>query len=158
MALDPIEFRQALSRFASGVTVVTVATEGELHGMTASSFASVSLDPPRVLVCLDKNSHTRSLLEGSSSFAVNVLAVQQESISRAFASAGPKPFGSLPHKKGDNGAPLLDGALAWIECTTTEIVDGGDHDIVIGDVTSCSSADGDPLIYFARGYRELGDD
>lgn len=158
MAVDPTEFRQALSRFASGVTVVTVAGEGELHGMTASSFASVSLDPPRVLVCLDKSSHTRSVLDSSSTFAVNVLSAEQEPISRAFASAGPKPFGSLPHKKGDNGAPLLDGALAWIECTTTEIVDGGDHDVVIGDVTACSSAAGTPLIYFARGYRSLGDD
>lgn len=158
MTVDPIEFRQALSRFASGVTVVTVAAEGELHGMTASSFASVSLDPPRILVCLDKSSRTRSLLNESSSFAVNVLSAEQEPISRAFASAGPKPFGSLPHKQGDNGAPLLDGALSWIECTCIEIVDGGDHDIVIGDVTACSSADGDPLIYFARGYRSLGDE
>ncbi len=156
--VDPEEFRTALSRFASGVTVVSVGAEGKLHGMTASSFASVSLDPPRVLVCLDKSSHTRSLLERSGTFAVNILSADQEPISRAFAHAGPKPFEALPYKRGGNGAPLLDGALAWIECTTAEIVDGGDHDIVIGDVTACSSADGNPLIYFARGYRSLGND
>ncbi|MDQ3964678.1 MAG: flavin reductase family protein [Actinomycetota bacterium] len=158
MPLDPAEFRQALSRFASGVTIVTIRTADELHGMTASSFASVSLDPPRVLVCLDKSSHTRSLLERSSSFAVNVLSAEQEPLSRAFASSGPKPFAGLAHKEAENGAPLLDGALAWIECTTTEIVDGGDHDVVIGEVTACSSADGAPLIYFARRYRSLGNE
>lgn len=158
MPVDPTEFRRALSRFASGVTIVTVVATDELHGMTASSFASVSLEPPRVLVCLDKSSHTRSLLERSGSFAVNVLSAKQEEISRAFASSGPKPFEDLAHKQGTNGAPLLDGALAWIECDTVEVVDGGDHDVVIGEVTACSSADGDPLIYFARGYRSLGDD
>ncbi|HEV3473618.1 MAG TPA: flavin reductase family protein [Actinomycetota bacterium] len=158
MPVDPVEFRQALSRFASGVTIVTVVASDELHGMTASSFASVSLDPPRVLVCLDKSSHTRSLLERSGMFAVNILSADQEPISRAFAHAGPKPFEDLSYKRGSNGSPLLDGALAWIECTTAEVVDGGDHDIVIGDVTACSSADGDPLIYFARGYRSLGNE
>ena len=158
MSVDPVEFRQALSRFASGVTIVTVAVADELHGMTASSFASVSLDPPRVLVCLDKSSRTRSLLDSSNGFAVNVLSAEQEDISRAFANSGPKPFDSLSHKQGQSGAPLLDGALAWIECTTNEIVDGGDHDVVIGDVTSCSSADGAPLIYFSRDYRALEDE
>lgn len=158
MPVDPTEFRHALSRFASGVTVVTVTSSGELHGMTASSFASVSLEPTRVLVCLDKSSRTRSLLETSGSFAVNVLSADQEPVSRGFASAGPKPFEALGHKLGENGAPLLDGALAWIECTTVEIVDGGDHDVVIGEVTACSWADGAPLIYFGRRYRSLGND
>ena len=151
-------FRQALSRFASGVTVVTVAAGDELHGMTASAFASVSLQPPRILVCLDKSSRTRALLAEVRDFAVSVLGANQEEISRAFANTGPKPFESSNHKRGENGAPLLDGALAWLECSVAEIIDGGDHDIVLGNVTACTSAEGNPLIYFDRRYRSLRDD
>jgi flavin reductase (DIM6/NTAB) family NADH-FMN oxidoreductase RutF len=147
------EFRTALSRFASGVTVVTVGSDGTLHGMTASSFASVSLEPPRVLVCLDKSSRTRALL--SDTFAVNILNAEQEDVARAFAHAGDKPFGSLSHELGASGAPLIHGALAWIECATSSIVDGGDHDIVIGDVTDCSSVEGSPVVYFARDYHSF---
>lgn len=154
MNLDPEEFKGALSYFASGVTVVTVSSEGTLHGMTASSFASVSLDPPRVLVCLDKSSRTRALL--SDTFAVNILSADQESISRAFANTGEKPFDFLDHELGSSGAPLIRGALAWIECATSSIVDGGDHDIIVGDVTGCTSAHGQPLVYFGRSYRTLG--
>lgn len=155
MNLDPAEFKAVLGRFASGVTVVTVASEGTLHGMTASSFASVSLDPPRVLVCLSKSSRTRALL--ADTFAVNVLSADQESISRAFAHTGDKPFDTLDHEIGVSGAPLIRGALAWIECATSSIVDGGDHDIIVGDVTGCTAAEGQPLVYYARSYRTLGD-
>jgi flavin reductase (DIM6/NTAB) family NADH-FMN oxidoreductase RutF len=153
--VDSQSFKESLGRFASGVTVVTVEADGTKHGMTASSFASVSLDPPRVLVCLDKSSRTRALL--SDSFAVNILSADQEEISRAFAHKGDRPFELLPHETGANGAPLIHGALAWIECSTSSIVDGGDHDIIVGDVTECTSADGQPLIYYARAYRSLGD-
>jgi flavin reductase (DIM6/NTAB) family NADH-FMN oxidoreductase RutF len=156
--VEPEDFRQALSRFASGVTIVTVADDDELHGMTASAFASVSLDPPRVLVCLDKTSHTRALLSELGSFAISVLNAEQEEISRAFAHSGPKPFDGLSHKRGENGAPLLDGALAWIECSVVEVIDGGDHDIVLGEVTACTPSDGEPLIYFDRRYRSLHDE
>lgn len=154
MAVDQDEFKAALSRFATGITVVTVEAGGTKHGMTASSFASVSLDPPRVLVCLDKSSRTRALL--SDAFAINILGSEQESVSRAFAHAGDKPFSELDHERGPaSGAPLLHGALAWIECATSSIVDGGDHDIIVGDVTGCSSANGQPLIYYSRTYRTL---
>lgn len=153
MTVSPDEFKTALGRFASGVTVVTVGGNGTLHGMTASSFASVSLEPPRVLVCLDKSSRTRALL--SDSFAVNILSAEQEHISRSFAHAGEKPFSELGHEIGASGAPLIHGSLAWIECATSSIVDGGDHDIVIGDVTRCSHADGHPLVYYQREYHSL---
>lgn len=154
MPPEPEEFKAALGRFASGITVVTVDAGGTKHGMTASSFASVSLDPPRVLVCLDKSSRTRALL--SDRFAINVLSAEQEEISRAFAHSGRKPFDTLPHDIGASGAPLIHGSLAWIECATSSIVDGGDHDIIVGDVIACTSSDGSPLIYFSRGYRSLG--
>ncbi len=155
MTVDASDFRQALSRFATGITVVTVATETELHGMTASSFASVSIEPPQVLVALDKRSRTRALVTQTGSFAINVLAAHQEDVSRAFASTGPKPFDRLVHQRGENGAPLLDGALAYLECTTSQVIDGGDHDVLIGLVTRCTTNDGAPLIYFDRAYRSL---
>jgi flavin reductase (DIM6/NTAB) family NADH-FMN oxidoreductase RutF len=153
VTVDAEAFKSALSHFASGITVVTVDADGRKHGMTASSFASVSLDPPRVLVCLDKSSRTRALL--SDTFAVNILSSEQEAVSRAFAGSGDKPFDTLEHEVGASGAPLIRGALAWIECATSSIVDGGDHDIVVGDVLTCASAEGQPLIYFSRTYRAL---
>lgn len=153
MPVDPDSFKTALGRFATGITVVTVDADGTKHGMTASSFASVSLDPPRVLVCLDKSSRTRALL--ADTFAINILSSEQEGISRAFAHAGDKPFDEIGHEVGSSGAPLIHGALAWIECATSSIVDGGDHDIIVGDVIGCRAGDGQPLIYFSRGYRTL---
>lgn len=151
--IDPDAFRDALSRFASGVTVVTVANEGKLHGMTASSFASVSLDPPRVVVCLDKSSRTRALL--ADTFAVNILSADQEDAARAFAGSGEKPFGKMSHELGISGAPLLHGCIAWVECETSSIVDGGDHDMIIGNVIGCRVEQGQPLLYFDRAYRSL---
>lgn len=154
MGVTPEEFRKALSRFASGVTIVTVATDDAMHGMTASSFASVSLEPPLILVVLDKSSHTRELVMHRRAFAVNVLGADQETISRAFARSGHKPFDELTYHLSD-GLPLLDGAIAWIECSIFRVVDGGDHDIVIGEVTNCSTREGTPLIYYERAYRSL---
>jgi flavin reductase (DIM6/NTAB) family NADH-FMN oxidoreductase RutF len=149
-------FKEALSRFASGVTIVTVAKDGELHGMTASSFASVSLEPPLVLVCLERTSRTRSLVLSSGAFAVNVLAHHQEPIARTFSGRGPKTFASLPHKPGRSGAPLLSEAIAWLECTIHSVIEAGDHDLVIGDVVACDVGDGTPLLYYGRSYRSLG--
>ena len=157
MAVSPEEFRDALKRFATGVTVVTVATGDRAHGMTASSFASVSLEPPLVLVCLDKSSTTRSLILEHGTFAVNVLAGDQEHISRWFSKLGTKPFEDLAHRSGVNGDPLLDGAIAWIECEVHQIVEAGDHDIVIGRVIACEANVGTPLVYFDQEYRSLKD-
>lgn len=149
------EFRTALSRFASGVTVVTVAIDQALHGMTASSFASVSLDPPLVLVALDKSSHTRTLVARRRAFAVNILGADQETLSRAFAQSGHKPFDDLTYRLSADGLPLLDGAIAWLECTVDQTIDAGDHDIVIGAVQRCETRGGTPLIYYERAYRSL---
>ena len=157
MAVSPDEFRLALKRFATGVTVVTVAGGSRAHGMTASSFASVSLEPPLVLVCLDKSSTTRSLILEHGTFAVNVLGGDQEHVSRRFAKRGTKPFEELTHSPGVNGDPLLDGAIAWIECEVHQIVEAGDHDIVIGKVIACDARPGAPLVYFEQEYRSLKD-
>lgn len=155
--VGPEEYKAALRKFGSGITVVTVSSGSELHGMTASAFASVSLDPPLISVCLEKTSHTRALVIETGSFAVNILAATQEDIARSFAHAGPKPFDRLAHRTGADGAPLLEGAIAWIECAVRDVFDGGDHDIVIGEVRSGTTNNGDPLLYYERAYRLLKD-
>ncbi|MDQ3914947.1 MAG: flavin reductase family protein [Actinomycetota bacterium] len=155
MSVTAGEFRDALRKFASGVTIVTVAGDDELHGMTASAFASVSLDPPLVLVCLDKTSRTRALVARTGSFAVNVLRSDQEEASRAFALPGVKPFETVPHHAGGNGAPVLDEAIAVLECGTFRVFEAGDHDVVIGEVTAASALGGDPLVYYDGTYRSL---
>ncbi len=155
MSVSSDDFRAALRQFASGVTIVTVAATDELHGMTASSFASVSLDPPLVLVCLDKTSRTRTLVAQTGSFAVNVLRSDQEEVSRAFSQPGLKPFATVPHRPGRNGAPLLDDAIAALECTTYRVFEAGDHEVILGEVTASAVPGGDPLVYHDGAYRSL---
>jgi flavin reductase (DIM6/NTAB) family NADH-FMN oxidoreductase RutF len=155
MGVDPSEYKNSLRKFASGVGLVTVATNGNLHGMTVSSFASLSLDPPLVVACLENGSRTRAMVFESRAFSVNILAAHQTHIARAFAAAGPKTFDGLAFHSGRKGAPLLDDAIAWIECDVQEIVDGGDHDIVVGEVMSCTANEGTPLLYFDRHYHSF---
>lgn len=157
MAVSPDAFRSALRRFASGVTIVTVAAGDELHGMTASSFASVSLVPPLVLVCLDKSSRTLTLVAETGSFAVNVLRAGQQEVSRAFSLPGQKPFASVSHRLGANGAPVLDDAIAVLECATYQVFEAGDHEVVLGEVTAASAPGGDPLVYYDGAYRSLSE-
>jgi flavin reductase (DIM6/NTAB) family NADH-FMN oxidoreductase RutF len=153
MAVGPDDYKDALRKFASGVTVVTVAAEGRVHGMTATSFASVSLEPPLVLVSLEKSSRTRAMVVSSMAFAVNVLRESQEDIAHAFARPGRKSFDGLTTHAGKSGAPLLDDAIAWIECDVHSVVDGGDHDVVLGEVVACTAYPGAPLLYYNRDYR-----
>lgn len=155
MGVGPQEYKEALSRFTSGVTVVTVGAGGRVHGMTASSFASVSLEPPLVLVSLEKTSRTHDLVLEAGTFAVNILGSTQRDIARAFARRGDKPFDSLPYRLGANGAPLIDGSLAHLECRTVDVVEGGDHDLFIAEVTATQVHEGTPLVYYRRDYRAL---
>lgn len=157
MPVSPDAFRTALRKFASGVTIVTVSAGEELHGMTASSFASVSLVPPLVLVCLDKTSRTLTLVAQSGSFAVNVLSSDQREASRAFSRPGTKPFESISHRSGANGAPVLDDAIAVLECSTYQVFEAGDHEVVLGEVTAATIPGGDPLVYYDGAYRSLSD-
>lgn len=153
--VSPEEYRDAVRHFASGVTIITAAAEGEVNGMTASSFASVSLEPPLILVVLDKASRTNAMIQKVGSFAVNILAREQEEIARTFARSTDKTFDELPHQVGPMGAPLLDGSLVWLECRTTEVFGAGDHDIVIGEVLTTGGSEGEPLVYHDRSYRGL---
>ena len=145
-------FRNALRKFASGTTIVTVERNGEPHGMTASSFASVSLDPPLILVCLDVKSKTRSILQETKWFCVNILAADQEWMAKAFSLPGKKPFDKLEHRPTGNGLPIIGESIAWLECEVRETISAGDHDVVIGAVTDCDADERDPLLHYDRRY------
>lgn len=158
MAIRSEGFKAALSRFASGVTVVTTLTEKGLpHGITVSAFSSLSLDPPLVLICINKQAIAHGALLASGRFAVNVLAADQEHLSRHFATRPTvgDQFRGISTSTGLSGMPLLDGALASIECTIVRMADGGDHTIFLGQVESSRVSDEPPLLYFMGEYRRL---
>ena len=153
--VGPDAFREALKKLATGVTIVTTSHDGEQHGLTASSFASVSVEPPLILVVLNTASRTHTLLKESKTFAVSILGAGREDLARAFAEKGAKPFDSVPHRLSPDGDPILDAAIAWLECSLEERFPGGTHEIILGRVEQCGWRDGGPLVYFERGYRSL---
>ena len=155
--------RDVVGRFATGVTVVTMADGGQPCGMTANAFSSVSLDPPLVLICVDKAASVYEPIQRARAFAVNILSEDQRSLSDFFARHGRKgegdPMGGFPHRSGKTGSPILDGTLAWLDCRLTEQFGGGDHSIVIGEVIDLqlSEPSGAPLLFYAGGYHNVGD-
>ncbi|MCI0485888.1 MAG: flavin reductase family protein [Blastocatellia bacterium] len=150
------EFRRALSRFASGVTVVTAKCEDDqLRGITVSAFSSLSLDPPLVLICIDRRASLHDHLEEGRHFAVNILAEGQEDISHRFASKVPDRFDGLACREGTAGSPLIEGALAAIECRIVHAYPGGDHTILVGEVISTNVSEGKPLLYCQGNYARL---
>lgn len=156
MPISKDEFRSAMGRFASGVTVVTVKSKDDkLSGITVSAFSSVSLEPPLILVCISKGASVHDLLEEGHYFAVNVLAEDQEIISRRFASKEPDRFSGMGYTEGGTGAPLITGAIASIECRVAHVYPGGDHTIIVGEVEIVNVSDGKPLAYFRGGYVQL---
>jgi flavin reductase (DIM6/NTAB) family NADH-FMN oxidoreductase RutF len=156
MSVTKDEFRRALGHFASGVTVVTSRCEDEiLRGITVSAFSSLSLDPPLVLICIDKRASLHDHLKEGGYFAVNLLAEDQELISRRFASKDADRFEGLGYRAGETGAPLINGVIAAIECRIAHTYPGGDHTIVVGEVIDTHVNEGRPLAYFRGGYVRL---
>ncbi|MGA9768423.1 MAG: flavin reductase family protein [Blastocatellia bacterium] len=156
MSVSKDEFRSALGRFASGVTVVTTTSKDDKpSGITVSAFSSVSLEPPLILVCIDKRASVHDLFEKGHHFAVNILAEDQEILSRRFASKEPDRFSGTGYTEGETGAPILTGALASIECRVVHAYPGGDHTIIVGEVERLDVNDGKPLAYFRGGYVQL---
>ena len=150
------DFRDALARWASGVTVVTARdAEGEPAGMTAASFAAVSLDPPLVLVCVARAAQSHDGLVGAPGFAVHLLGADQAAMSRRFAEPGPAKFNGLAGGSGPFGAPLLPFDVARLVCAHHAALDGGDHTILVGRVVSTELAGSDPLLYCNRTYGRL---
>lgn len=164
MALDPrlaADFRKVLARYATGVVVVTLRADGDDHAMTANSFTSVSMDPPLVLVCVERDSRFFEALDASDGqWAVSILNADQEGTARWFATKG-RPlagqFERVAHHRAPNGLPLIDGALAHILCHTEARHEAGDHDILVGQVSDMAIAEAhqQPLLYFAHGFRAL---
>lgn len=151
---DPARaLRGALGSFATGVTVMTAAAAGGRRvGVTANSFASVSLDPPLVLWCLDLTAPSLPVFRAASHFCVNVLGIDQHALCRRFAQASEDKFGGLEITEGLGGAPRFAGCLARFECTVHAEHDGGDHAIFIGRVERFETGQGRPLIFFGGGF------
>ena len=154
--VDPAQFRQLLGRFATGVSVVTTRDpQGRPIGMTASSVASVSLDPPLLLVSVSREHDMHPALKAAPRFVLNVLAADQEEISRRFAAEHPDRFDGIGYHETRQGIPVLDGVLASIECEKQAEAPGGDHTVFFGLVTGGSVTDRSPLLYYRGGYAGL---
>ena len=155
----PPLFRQLLGRFVTGVTVLTARdADGNPVGMTASSLASVSLAPPLVSVCIEISASAHDTLIEAEHFVVNVLAEDQEELSRRFAQPqSTQDFDGIGWFDGEVGAPRLNGAVAHIECAREATWPGGDHTILLGRVVSGAVGEGRPLVYYRGGYTGLGE-
>jgi flavin reductase (DIM6/NTAB) family NADH-FMN oxidoreductase RutF len=155
MPIDKQEFRRVLGHFAAGVTVITTVGDGKPYGLTATAFTAVSLEPPLVLVCVDKRSDSHPHFHASRVFAVNFLAHDHEDVSRRFAVSGGDKFGDMPIRTGVTGAPVFSDALGHLECRATEVIEAGDHTIFIGQVEAADAREGEPLLYFRGAYRRV---
>ncbi len=156
MVKNSQKLRQVMGQFATGVTVVTtVDKSGKPFGLTANAFTSLSLEPPLALVCIEKTVHCYSCFDESNVFAASVLSEKQEEISRRFATSGIDKFSAVPWHPGKSGLPLLDGAIAHIECKIVKSYDGGDHTIYVGEVQEIQVEEGQPLIFFHSQYHRL---
>ena len=154
--LDPKELRGAFGHFATGVTIITTkGADGTPYGLTANAFTSLSLDPPLCLVCVDRKAESFAHFYDSKVFTVNVLTVDQESLSNRFAKSGGDKFTGVETIPGHHGAPLIAGALAHLECTITDTLEGGDHVIHVGRVDRIDVRAGDPLLFFQGRYCRL---
>jgi flavin reductase (DIM6/NTAB) family NADH-FMN oxidoreductase RutF len=150
---DEARFRQVLGHFATGVTVVTGLAGAEPVGLAVNSFTSVSLEPALVAFCVAKRSRTWPQLRAAGAFCVNILAEDQEALSRAFAAHPPDRFLGVGWRPGRSGSPILAGVLAWIECTLEAEHDAGDHVIVVGRVRELDvGTEGRPLVFYRGGY------
>ena len=156
MAIDQDEFRRVMGHFASGVTVVTTRHDDTNFGITVSAFCSLSLVPQLVLISINQEAPSHAALLAAGRFAVNILAEDGEWLSRRFATREIDKFQGVAYKLGQTGSPLLDGALATLECRITQHVPAGDHTIFIAEVISAATEEGKPLLYYRSGYHQLG--
>jgi flavin reductase (DIM6/NTAB) family NADH-FMN oxidoreductase RutF len=156
MSVDQSTFRSVLGRFATGVTIVTALDKRKRDvGMTVSAFASVSLDPPLVLFCVDHSASVYSTLSKTSHFIANILSDGQEALARRFADSDANRFEGVGYERGQNGAAVLFDVLGYIECEVVMRHEAGDHDVIIGRVDAAEAFDGRPLLYYRGGYAQL---
>lgn len=155
MPIDDAGFKLAMSHFASGVTVVTTEHDGTRYGMTVASFASLSLHPPLVLVCIEKSVKTHDAIAAAGAFGVSILAKSQAEISGRFASKIDDKFAGVNVRVGELGMPLIEGSICALECRVYAQLPGGDHTIYVGEVVDARTEDARPLVYYRSGYREI---
>ena len=156
MALDAREIRNVMGHFATGVTVITTSDiTGTPFGLTVNSFTSLSLNPPLVVVCVDKTVDCYSCFDESKVFAVNVLSEDQEELSRRFATKRIEKFAGIQWRMGEHGLPLLDGVIGTIECKVTRSYEGGDHTLFLGEILSATAKGDRPLLFFKGKYYRL---
>jgi flavin reductase (DIM6/NTAB) family NADH-FMN oxidoreductase RutF len=154
-AVTSEEFRRACGRFATGVAIASVVdAKGAPHGLTVSSFASLSLDPPLVLICLGHAVSAIHHFRTATHFGINILAENQRALSDRFARKGQDRFDGVEWQPGATGVPLLPGVLGTIECAVHRIVPMGDHDILVGEMVHAQVNEGEPLLHFSGRYRE----
>lgn len=155
MPIDEAAFKLAMSHFASGVTVVTTEHAGRQYGMTVASFASLSLRPPLVLICIEKSVKTHEAIVAAGKFGVSILSSAQADISSRFASRSDDKFSGVRIDRGELGIPLIADALTTLQCNLRDQLPGGDHTIFVGEVVEAVTREGIPLLYFRSGYREM---
>jgi flavin reductase (DIM6/NTAB) family NADH-FMN oxidoreductase RutF len=159
--IDSKFFRHVMRKFATGVTVLTVRDGGLLHGMTANAFASVSLSPTLILVCIEKGNTTHDFISRSGSFAMNILSATQELLARRFAKqivVPTDPFADLAYHSAATGAPILDDCIAYVDCHVIATHAAGDHTIFVGRVEAAgfgSAHEQAPLVWFNGDYAEI---
>jgi flavin reductase (DIM6/NTAB) family NADH-FMN oxidoreductase RutF len=158
MAIQADTFKAIMSRWASGVSVVTCRRDDGIHGMTASSFTSVSLSPPLILICVDRRNRTHQYIQEQRAFGVHLLARDAEETSNRCAGFRGEEGNWLldvAHRTEVTGAPILDECLAWMDCSLWAAYDGGDHSIFVGQIEAGGVSDGEPLLWYSRGYAGL---
>jgi flavin reductase (DIM6/NTAB) family NADH-FMN oxidoreductase RutF len=149
-------FLAAMRRFATGVAIVTTAHEGRIHGFTVNAFASVSADPPTVLICVNRGATAHPLISTSQHFCVNILSLEQRALAERFAGGEPRSrFEGVEYHLGPSGSPILEGTLAHVDCRLAEELTASTHTIFLGTVLEAGSRDGEPLGYFNRAYRDF---
>jgi flavin reductase (DIM6/NTAB) family NADH-FMN oxidoreductase RutF len=154
MLMDSAEFRRIMGHWASSVGIVTTRTpDGRACGLTANAIASLSLEPLLVLVCVEKDADTHDCIRSMGAFAINILKSDQETLARRFAAwEVDRKFDGLAHHTEMTDSPILDDALAWLDCRVHAEHDGGDHTIFVGEVVGGDATEGTPLLYYRGGY------
>jgi flavin reductase (DIM6/NTAB) family NADH-FMN oxidoreductase RutF len=156
--VDGESLRDALARLPAGVVLLSTRSGSGFRGLTATSFAAVSLEPPLILVCLDRLAATRDALLEHGAFTVSLLARGQEFLADRFSGQAPAAdpdWREVPHRLGENGLPIVAGAVGWLECSVFASQEAGDHDIVVGAITAVGRGAGEPLVHWERGYWTL---
>jgi flavin reductase (DIM6/NTAB) family NADH-FMN oxidoreductase RutF len=160
MAVSSEEFKKALQHWASGVAVVTSKSDQlGVRGMTVTAFSSVSVEPPQILVCLNKSADTGENIDQNPRFAVNILAKDQQDVSNNFSGGSSQEdrFANTRWSIGLTGVPILDESIMSLECKVVEKVSAGTHWVIIGEIEAITCREGEPLLYFRSNYRQLAD-